>query len=91
MLHRTDPAKRVDPACPPEVANEIRAHLAAGVSGQGILRGETLGQLVDRVCPEVYGAVERYGFRITFDMPENSHRALCKGRLNYVIRRIAEH
>ena len=87
MLHRTSPASRIDPDCPEELHMKLRAELAARIVGQGVYRGETLDHLVKRVCPAVFDIAAAEGFKLRLDLPENTHKALCKGRLYLVIRK----
>ena len=91
MLPRSDKSKRIDPTCPPDLVRLIDTHLAASCSRKPFYRGETLLDLVGRCCPDIFKLASERGFELRFDMPENSHHALCKGRLHYVIRRKPAH
>jgi hypothetical protein len=87
MLPRSRPESRIHPACPPELNRRVTELLAAGVARKPIRQDDRLGDLVTRHCPDIFAVVEAQGFELRFDMPENSHKALCKGRLFYQIRR----
>lgn len=91
MLPRSDPKTRIHPGCPAEVVREINIRLAVSLPRQPILSTETLGDVVKRVCPEVFDLPAAHGFELRFDMPENTPRALVKGRMFYQIRRKATH
>ena len=87
MLPRSDKNKRIHPACPPEVAHEVYQQMAAGVAGKRFFARETLSDVVARECPQIFEIPAAHGFELRLDLPENSHRALAKGRLSFQIRR----
>ena len=91
MLPRSDPARRVHPDCPPDIWRAINVILGTQIARQPILSTELLGDVVNRVCPEIFELPAALGFELRFDMPENTHRALLKGKLFYQIRRKAAH
>jgi hypothetical protein len=87
MLPRSDRAARVHPDCPAEIKRAVDVTLATTLAGTRIALDETLGDVVMRICPEIHAPVEAAGFELRFDLSENTHFALLKGRLNYQIRR----
>jgi hypothetical protein len=87
MLPRSDSAARVHPDCPAEIKRAVDVMLATSLAGQRIGLDETLGDVVTRVCPEIHAPVEAAGFELRFDLSENTHFALLKGRINYQIRK----
>lgn len=87
MLPRSDKTKRIHPDCPRELARYVDVTLATSLSKQPIYAGEKLEALVKRNCPAIFDEVKAQGFELRFDMPENTHKALTKGRLFYQIRR----
>ncbi len=91
MLPRSDPKNRIDPACPLDLTREVDVALAANLVGKGIYAGDTLPDAVVRYCPDIFTITAVHGFELRFDMPENTHKALCRGRLYYRIRRATTH
>jgi hypothetical protein len=87
MLPRSRPESRIHPDCPPGVSDRVRQLLAVAVARKPIYAGDRLSDLVVRHCPAIFAVVEEHGFELRFDLPENSHKALCRGRLFYQIRR----
>ena len=86
MLPRSNSAGRVHPDCPAEIKRAVDVALASSLAGQRIAIDETLGDVVARVCPDIFAPVEAAGFELRFDLAENTHFALLKGRINYQIR-----
>jgi hypothetical protein len=89
MLPRSRRDNRVHRDCPPELRRHVDCILVAGLSRKGIMAGETLRDLVSRHCPEVFEIAAAAGFELRLDLAENTHKALCKGRIAYQIRRPA--
>jgi hypothetical protein len=87
MLPRSDKARRVHPACPAQVKRDVDVMLATSLSGKPFSAGETLVDVVARICPQIYQLPAAHGFELRFDLEENTHHALTKGRLAYQIRR----
>lgn len=90
-LPRSRVATRIHLDCPPELRRQIDMELAAGIAQKGIAAGETISDLVNRHCPQIYALASAQGFELRFDLRENTHRALCKGRIAYQIRRPRAH
>ncbi|MBV8697383.1 hypothetical protein [Bradyrhizobium sp.] len=65
----------------------MRQLIAAAVVQKPIYPHDRLGDLIERHAPDIFAVTEVEGFTLHFDMPENSHKALCKGRLFFQIRR----
>jgi hypothetical protein len=61
---RAETRQRIDPACPAEIDVEVRTRLAAALAGRRFERprGDTLGDLVRRECPDLFTKVEAVGF-----------------------------
>lgn len=91
MLPRSDPNMRIHPDCPADVWRAVNVVLGTQLSRQLILSTEVLGDVVKRVCPEIFDIPAAHGFELRFDMSENTHRALLKGKLFYQIRRKVTH
>lgn len=70
---------------------EVLAALHAGITRQHIKPGETLPELVQRVCPHVHSVALRFGFELVLDLPENTNFHLAQGRVFYVLRRVTRH
>lgn len=87
MLPRSNKESRVHPACPPEVRRQVDIVLATSLSKKPVYPGETLADVVARYCPQVFEGPAAHGFELRFDLAENTHHALSKGRLAYQIRR----
>lgn len=87
MLPRSDPKKRVHPECPKDVARQVDVVLASSLVSKPVFAGETLIDVVQRYCPGIYDGPAAHGFQLRFDMPENTHKALIRGKLFYQIRR----
>lgn len=87
MLPRSEPRKRIHPDCPPALAEYVRCIIAANCASKPFYRGETLVDLVKRECPSIFDEVRAQGFDLRFDMPENTNKALAKGRIAYQIRK----
>jgi hypothetical protein len=87
MLPRSDKARRVHPDCPAEVKRDVDVMLATSLSGKPFFAGETLADVVKRHCPQIFDGPAAHGFELRFDLEENSHHALIKGRMAYQIRR----
>jgi hypothetical protein len=91
MLPRSDPKKRIHPDCPPDIWRAVNVALAVGIARQPMLSTDTVGDVVKRVCPEIFDIPAAVGFELRFDMPENTHCALLKGKVFYQIRRKPAH
>lgn len=91
MLPRSLPNKRVHPDCPDDVRRQVDVTLATSLSRQPFFAGETLGDVVKRLCPDVFDGPAAHGFELRLDLTENTHRALIKGKLYYQIRRKPRH
>ncbi len=91
MLPRSEKSRRVHPDCPAEIKRQVDVMLATSLSGKAFYAGETLGDVVLRYCPQIFEVPAAHGFELRFDLAENTHRALIKGRLAYQIRRKALH
>jgi hypothetical protein len=91
MLPRSHRSRRIHPDCPAEMRREIDVTIAAGIAQKGIAAGETLADLVQRHCPGVYALASAQGFELRLDLAENTHTALCRGRVAYQIRRKPAH
>lgn len=91
MLPRSDPQKRVHPDCPADVRRQVDVVLATSLSRMPVFPGETLAGVVKRHCPQVFDVPAAHGFELRLDMPENTYRALTKGKLFYQIRRKSLH
>lgn len=87
MLPRSNKESRVHPACPPYVRRQVDIVLATSLSKKPVYPGETLGDVVARYCPQIFEGPAALGFDLRFDLAENTHHALLKGRFNYHIRR----
>jgi hypothetical protein len=87
MLPRSDKAMRVHPDCPPDVKRQVDVTLATSLSGKPVYADETLGDVVTRYCPAIFEGPAAHGFELRFDLAENTHHALTKGRLAYQIRK----
>lgn len=87
MLPRSDPKKRIHPDCPPDAWRRVNIVLGVALARAPVLSTEVLSDVVKRLCPEIYEIPQQHGFELRFDMPENTHRALLKGKLYYQIRR----
>jgi hypothetical protein len=70
--------RRQNRRVPEHIRTQVHAWLAASIVGQGIKAGETLKDLVDRAAPDLYGKVRALGYELDFDLPENTHTALCR-------------
>ncbi len=74
----------------PEALNRrIMAELTLGLVGKGILPGETLTGIVQRECPQVFTKAAEEGFSVTFDLPENTHVNLRRGKMFFLFERAA--
>jgi hypothetical protein len=80
----------VDPAVPLRVRHRVGQVIAGAISGKGILRGERLPGMIDRVAPGALAAFAMEGYRVNLDIPQNTHEALCRGKLAVEIR-VASH
>lgn len=89
MLPRSGKDKRIDQDCPPDLVRQVDVTLAAALAGQGIMMADRLGDLVARHCPEIFALTQPHGFELRFDLAENTHSALRKGRFYYRIRKRA--
>jgi hypothetical protein len=87
MLPRSSPSKRVHPDCPEDVRRQVDVILAINLVRKPFYKGETLGDVVKRHCPQIFEEPAAHGFELRFDMRENTHKALIKGRMFYQIRR----
>lgn len=87
MLPRSDKTARVHPDCPPTVKREVDVMLATCLANLHVALDETLGDVVLRLCPEIFAPVEAAGFELRFDLTENTHHALLVGRIAYQIRK----
>jgi hypothetical protein len=87
MLPRSDKRRRIHPDFPKDARRDIDVMMATSLARKGILAGETLGDIVKRLCPQIVEIAGRHGFELRFDLIENTHKALCKGRLAYQVRR----
>jgi hypothetical protein len=87
MLPRSAKADRVHPDCPVEVVRAVDVMLATSLVRQPIVPKERLGDVVERLCPQIADIPAAHGFELRFDMPENTHAALLRGRIHYQIRR----
>lgn len=72
---------------PQEARRQIALKLATSIAGKPAYKGETIGDLIGRYCPDIYDIAEREGFVLTFAIPENTHAALKRGVIDYLIRR----
>jgi hypothetical protein len=80
----------VDPGVPMDVRLRVNQAIAYAVAGQGVLRGERLPGLIERVAPGALTPFAFEGYRVNVDLPENTHDALCRGEIAVEIR-IASH
>lgn len=76
----------VDAAVPADVRLRVNQAIAYAVSRQGILRGERLPDLIRRVAPTALNPFALEGYRIDLDLPQNTHAALCAGKIAVDIR-----
>lgn len=76
----------VDAAVPMDVRLRVNQAIAYAVSGQGILRGERLPDLIRRVAPNALTLFALEGYRTDVDLPQNTHEALCAGKIAVDIR-----
>lgn len=74
---------------PKELSQRVGAMINTGIAGKGIMRGDTLRDLVERHCPEVQTVAAEYGYHVEMNLPENTHEALCAGEGFYLLKRSA--
>jgi hypothetical protein len=91
MLPRSAPGKRIHLDCPDEVRRQVDVVLATRLVRKPFYARETLADVVKRHCPDIFDGPAAHGFELRFDMPENTHKALIKGRMFYQIRRAPAH
>lgn len=80
----------VDDAVPMSVRLRVNQAIALGISGKGIMLGERLPDLIRRVAPGALTPFAFEGYRVETDLPQNTHEALCKGKIAVEIR-VASH
>lgn len=76
---------------PPELGRQIDVTLAAGIAQKPFFAGETVKDVVARHCPGIYAIAESAGYTLHFDIPANTHKALCRGRVRYELRPVVAH
>lgn len=67
---------RID--CPMEVFQDISTALQFRITGQEVRLGDTLVDLVERHCPEVYAKAEALGYRLNLNLEQNDEWALTR-------------
>lgn len=84
-------------ANPADAAFVVQTFLAA-ITGKAYFAGETLEDLVKRVCPEIYGLARERGLVFNLDirepetgLPMNTHAALKSARIFYECVPVARH
>jgi hypothetical protein len=74
--------RRATKVCP-ELVNDIARTIQVAITMKQVFAGETLRDLVERHCPEVYDLARDQGFALDLDVPENTHENLCLGKIFY--------
>lgn len=80
---------RIDSACPPELVREVDVAIATSIAGRAlnVRAGDTCASVLSRKVPGAFTAVEAQGFRLSFDLPDNTFERLARGLIVYSIKR----
>lgn len=79
--------RRINESIDPLLAKNVAAALGGALARQPIMRGERLPGVVKRLCPEVLEMGAEAGLSVDLDLVENTHSALRRGFVYFVLRR----
>jgi hypothetical protein len=79
--------RRIDPACPDTLREQIYSVILANLRGAKVLRGTTLEGAVREYCPQAYEIAAGEGFELRLDDKKNTPDALLTGDWCIEIRR----
>jgi hypothetical protein len=83
--------RKINDQVPQRVRDQVIGTMMAGIVRQHIAPGETLPQMVTRLCPQVYAMAHGFGYSLELDLAENTNANLASGKVFYVLRRLALH